>query len=135
MALQWSTLKTRIKFLLECDRKFLFAMVTTLLYLFTFTSWSLGLFAALSALLMKLQEHGVKINAAQVAIQNALGAKRPTRTSTPEIPDELRKLMESSPNHPEVSEIEGSDEVIGVLFKAQSYPPSLDDDDDDSTEE
>jgi hypothetical protein len=103
-------------------------MVTTLLYLFTFGSWGLGLFAAFSSLLMKLQEHGIRMSATQAALQSALGAKRSSR-STPEIPDELRKLMESSPDHPEVAEIDGKDEVIGVLFKAQSYPPSLDDDD------
>ena len=106
-------------------------MVTNLLHLFIFISWGLGLFAAFSALLMALQEHGLRMSATQAVLSRPFvrGAAKQQPTTTPEIPDELRKLMDMSPDHPEVSEIDGKDEVIGVLFKAQSYPPSLDDDD------
>jgi hypothetical protein len=115
------------------------AMLTTLLYLFTFSSWGLGLLAALTALSMKLQEHGIRMKglalemesdaldvAGKTAFVNRItGAGRP-RT----IPDELKKLIDRSPDHPEVSEIDEDDEVFGVLFKAEHYPPAMETDDD-----
>lgn len=98
-------------------------MVTTFLYLFIFTSWGLGLLSAFTALMMKIQEHGLRIS----ATQRVLNLRRPS-TEASQISDELKKLIESSNNHPEVAEIEEDDEIIGVLFKGQNYPPSLDSD-------
>jgi len=44
------------------------------------------------------------------------------------IPDKVKELMEKSPGHPEVEEIDGSDEIIGVRFEAENYPPGFDED-------
>ena len=48
--------------------------------------------------------------------------------NAPAIPDRVKELMEKSPGHPEVEEIDGSDEIIGVRFEAENYPPGFDDD-------
>jgi len=119
-------------------------MLTTLLHLFIFSSWGLGLLAALSALSMKLQSHSLSMKSREVELEsdtievsskrafidkiNGLG-KPPAASGR--IPDELAKLISSSPEHPEVNEIDGDDEVYGVVFQAHSYPPSMDDNDDD----
>lgn len=110
-------------------------MLTTLLYFFTFSSWGLGLLAALTALSMKLQEHGVKIKAANLEISSktSLLEGLMSKMSGPRvsrrgegIPEELKNLMDLSPDHPEVNEIEDGDEVFGVTFRSHSYPPSMD---------
>jgi len=118
----------------------IFPMLTTTLYLFIFSSWGLGLLAALTALSMRLQEHAVKLRAMSLEVESGtleLSGKQAfinriagSRTSRP-IPDELKKLMENSPEHPEVNEIDEDDEVYGVVFKSHSYPPSMEPEDDD----
>lgn len=116
-------------------------MTTALLYIFVFTSWGLGLLSALAYLSMKLQEHGQRVRS--MALENESGemdilAKKsflakvsgPAKpSSTPTIPEELKELMSHSPEHPEVSEIDSEDEIYGVIFKAHSYPPTMEDDD------
>jgi len=47
------------------------------------------------------------------------------------IPDKIKELMKSSPNHPEVEEIDGSDQILGVKFEARDYPPVFGDGEDD----
>jgi len=116
-------------------------MITTVLYLFTFSSWGLGLLAALVALSMKLQEHGIRMRGLVLESESdalELMGKREFmdritsgRSQRP-IPDELKRLMEHSPNHPEVSEIDGEDEITGVLFKAEHYPPAMEPETDDN---
>jgi hypothetical protein len=117
-------------------------MLTTFLYFFTFSSWGLGLLAALSALSMKLQAHSaemksqalelesdtIEVTSKKAFIEKMSGMGKPPSASR--IPDELAKLISNSPGHPEVNEIDGDDEVYGVVFQAHSYPPSMDDDND-----
>ena len=45
------------------------------------------------------------------------------------IPEKIRELMQSSPNHPEVKEIDGDDQILGVRFEAKNYPPVFGDED------
>lgn len=47
------------------------------------------------------------------------------------IPDKIKELMKSSPNHPEVEEIDGSDQILGVKFEAGNYPPVFGDGDEE----
>jgi hypothetical protein len=115
-------------------------MLTTLLYFFIFSSWGLGLLAALSALSMKLQAHSaemkskalelesdtIEVTSKKAFIEKINGIGKPQGR----IPEELAKLISNSPGHPEVNEIDGDDEVYGVVFQAHSYPPSMDDNDD-----
>lgn len=121
-------------------------MLTTFLYLFTFSSWGLGLLAALTALSIKLQEHGVRMKAAMLEVESdrvdlegknlfigRMSGNKPFRGVAP-IPEELKDLMSRSPDHPEVSEIEEGDQVYGVVFKAHTYPPTMDEDDDNDNE-
>ena len=37
----------------------------------------------------------------------------------------LQEMMGASPNHPEIEEIEKDDQIIGVMFSGNSYPPEL----------
>lgn len=46
-----------------------------------------------------------------------------------DIPEKIKELMGSSPNHPEVAEIDSSDMILGVRFEAENYPPGFADDD------
>lgn len=102
-------------------------MVTSVLYLFIFSSWGIGLFGALLALSMKAQEHTTKMKAAERVFSAGSGLRFAPPEQSRGIPEELRKLMERSPNHPEVNEISEDDEIHGVLFKSPSYPPAMDD--------
>jgi hypothetical protein len=118
-----------------------------LLNLFIFASWALGLLAALLALSMKLQEHNAKMRALNLELESdsldVAGKKnlfdrivsKVQNNTPPGIPEELKKLMTNSPGHPEVNEIEDDDEVVGILFKASSYPPGLDEDENDDGDE
>lgn len=114
-------------------------MTAALLYILTFTSWGLGLLAALVAMSMKMQEHAERVRSMRIkneaksleligrrGLATAL-VNRLTKGNEAEakIPEELQKLMDRSPSHPEVSEIEPGDEVFGVLFKGQDYPPPM----------
>jgi hypothetical protein len=119
-------------------------MLTTLLYFFIFSSWGLGLLAALSALSMKLQSHSLSMKSREVELESdriEVGSKKAfiekiNGVGKPQgrIPEELAKLISNSPGHPEVNEIDSDDEVYGVVFQAHSYPPSMDDDDNDDNE-
>jgi len=117
------------------------AMTAALLYILTFTSWGLGLLAAFVALSMKMQEHSEKVRRMKIkneeksleligkrglatVLVNRLNNSSAKETES-KIPEELQKLMDRSPSHPEVSEIEPGDEVFGVLFKGQDYPPPM----------
>ena len=59
----------------------------------------------------------------------ALSNKKEGRGAPP-IPEKVKELMELSPNHPEVDEIDGTDEIIGVRFEAENYPPGFEDEED-----
>jgi hypothetical protein len=116
-----------------------------LLYIFIYASWALGLLAALLALSMKLQEHGVRLRAMSLELESdsldVAGKKnlfdRIVQRSAvgTGIPEELKKLMVGSPGHPEIEEIDGDDEIVGISFKASQYPPGLDDSFDDDEED
>lgn len=119
-------------------------LTSSLLYFFTYSSWGLGLLSAFVALSMKLQEHSLKMRKKAIGLESdsievmgrkalmsrLMGAR--TRPEKSEIPEELKNLINRSSGHPEVDEITGDDEVFGVLFKAQSYPPTPDDSEEDS---
>ena len=47
----------------------------------------------------------------------------------PYVDEKIRELMKSSPDHPEVAEIDVFDEIIGVKFEAENYPPGFDEED------
>jgi hypothetical protein len=116
-------------------------MVSSLIYLFVFSSWGLGLLSLLSFLSYKTQENSMKIKAMSLEIESKaldltgkqalLGRISPGKPRT-QIPEELRNLMSRSPDHPEVNEIEEGDEVFGVVFKAHSYPPTMEPEDNDN---
>lgn len=89
------------------------------------------------ALAMKIQEHSEKMKLIRIEAESrsieimgkrglaSLLASRGNNPPASKIPEELQKLMDRSPDHPEVKEIEPGDEVFGVLFKSDEYPPSL----------
>ena len=121
-------------------------MLSALFYVFAFSSWGLGLLAFVSMiginvekwqkkkeiLDFELKEKTMlleKLNSTSTAFNNLMGASAfLNKKDSSKIPDKVRELMNSSPDHPEVSEIDGSDEIIGVRFEAENYPPGFDDD-------
>ena len=126
-------------------------MASAILYVFAFSTWGLGLVAFISMiginiekwqkkkealdfelkektiLLEKLTSNNSPLN--MMAMMAEMGAKKPG-TVAPPIPDKVRELMSKSPGHPEVEEIDGSDEIIGVRFEAENYPPGFEEDED-----
>lgn len=119
--------------------------MTAILYLFVYSSWGLGLLSALMALSMKLQEHSAKMRSINLTLEsNSLEfvSKKTildrvmNRGMSPQpqsgIPDSLKDLINRSKGHPEVEEIDSDDQIVGVLFKAHSYPPDMEETDDDS---
>jgi hypothetical protein len=124
-------------------------MVSALFYTFIFSSWGLGLIAFISLiginvekwqkkkdildfelkektmLLDRLTSPGSMFNAMLMSPSSqALTQGKPQA----KLPEKVRELMKSSPDHPEVAEIDGFDEIIGVRFEAENYPPGFDDD-------
>lgn len=121
--------------------------MTTLFYLFVFVTWGIGLLCLLGALSnyiltedLKRKERNIellhktqlfdKINALTEAKTQgfaAIGSNFPAINPPPthELPDKVKELMKSSPNHPEVNEIDGSDTILGVRFGAENYPPGF----------
>ena len=126
-------------------------MASAILYVFAFSTWGLGLVAFISMiginvekwqkkkealdfelkektiLLEKLTSNNSPLN--MMAMMAEMGAKKPGAMAPP-IPDKVRELMSKSPGHPEVEEIDGSDEIIGVRFEAENYPPGFEEDED-----
>ena len=124
-------------------------MATIFVYIFAFSTWGLGIVAFISAIGINIEKWQKKKEVIEfelkektivldkltsspppfgmMAMMAEMGAKRQGITA-PAIPDKVRELMEKSPGHPEVEEIDGSDEIIGVRFEAENYPPGFDED-------
>ena len=124
-------------------------MASAILYVFAFSTWGLGLVAFISmiginiekwqkkkevldfelkektVLLEKLTSNNSPLN--MMAMMAEMGAKK-QGTVAPPIPDKVKELMAKSPGHPEVDEIDGTDEIIGVRFEAENYPPGFEED-------
>lgn len=58
-------------------------------------------------------------------MMDAVSENNEGKKQSQKIPKELKSLMDRSPGHPEVEEIEGDDEVFGIIFKSESYPPTM----------
>ena len=67
-------------------------------------------------------------NSYPLAVENKLHAEKPNKE---DIPEKIKELMTSSPNHPEVEEIDSSDRILGARFEAENYPPGFAQDDGD----
>ena len=123
-------------------------MVSALFYVFAFSSWGLGLLAFVSmiginvekwqkkkeVLDFELKEKTIFLerltanNSPFMAMMAQMGSKRDGQAPA-QISDKIKELMQHSAGHPEVEEIDGDDEIIGVRFEAENYPPGFEDDD------
>lgn len=92
---------------------------------------------------MKMQEHTERVKSmrlknetksleliskrglATALVNRLVNSNNTGKEAESKIPEELQKLMDRSPSHPEVTEIEPGDEFFGVLFKGQDYPPPM----------
>lgn len=124
-------------------------MASAILYVFAFSTWGLGLIAFISMIGINIEKWQKKKEVIEfelkektilldkltsnsspfgmMAMMAQMGNKK-EGMNTPAIPDRVKELMEKSPGHPEVEEIDGSDEIIGVRFEAENYPPGFDED-------
>lgn len=73
------------------------------------------------------------IKARIIGLSTATVAKTPPKSKpeednqkSPEAWEHIQSLMEVSPNHPEINEIEKDDSIVGVMFQGNAYPPELD---------
>jgi hypothetical protein len=118
--------------------------------LFVSLTWGLGLLwgVALLGIVIKAsslrnEETSIKNEEASMSVmakkmilaRSTMSLSNPFSGSGRGIPEKLQELMNMSPNHPEVNEIEEDDEVVGVLFKSNSYPPEMEDSDSEDTDE
>ena len=126
-------------------------MVSAILYFFVFSTWGLGLVAFISLIGINVEKWNKKKDVMEfelkektillekltsntspfgmMAMMAEMGSKK-QGGATPPIPDNVKELMSKSPGHPEVEEIDGSDEIIGVRFEAENYPPGFEEDED-----
>lgn len=116
-------------------------MTAVLLHVFLFSTWGLGLLSWLAALSNSLanwdlDRQGKMLDMHQKKLifgkfNSLTGDKTISLTnsvltaSNEEIPEKIKELMKSSPNHPEVEEIDGTDQILGVRFEAENYPPGF----------
>lgn len=122
-------------------------MTTAFLYIFVFSTWGLGLLSWIIGLgqflarweleaeekTLELEQKKFflsKINNLSVGLGRNFSAPNITPNSK-ELPEKLKELMKSSPNHPEVDEIDSTDQIIGVRFEAGNYPPGFGDADEE----
>ena len=124
-------------------------MVSALFYIFLFSSWGLGLIAFVSLIGINVEKWQKKkeVLDSEIKEKNILferlvssnpifdqalisqvNKKDSSNVATTPVEDKIKELMRNSPNHPEVTEIDGSDEIIGVRFEAESYPPGFEED-------
>lgn len=124
-------------------------MTTVFVYIFAFSTWGLGLVAFISMIGINIEKWQKKkeildfeLKEKTVLLEKLTSPSSPfagmmaaaalsnRKESAPPIPDKVKELMMKSPNHPEVEEIDGSDEIIGVRFEAENYPPGFEEDED-----
>ena len=120
-------------------------MLSASLYAFAFSTWGLGLVAFISVIGINIEKWQKKKEIIEFELkEKTIFLERLTSNSSPlnmmaamsqmsnkkeiPIPDKVKELMAKSQGHPEVEEIDGTDEIIGVRFEAENYPPGFDDD-------
>lgn len=133
-------------------------MTSVFLYTFIFSTWGLGLLSWIIGLSnfianneISYQEKYIEIsqkkallnrfnnvNGIQIpgsksqSLKNTPWGRVGEKEESPElIPEKIKELMKSSPNHPEVKEIDSTDQILGVKFEAGNYPPVFGDGDED----
>lgn len=123
-------------------------MLSAILYVFAFSTWGLGLVAFISVIGINIEKWQKKKEIIEFELkEKTIFLERLTSSSSPlnmmaamsqmsnkkeiPIPDKVKELMAKSQGHPEVEEIDGTDEIIGVRFEAENYPPGFDDDDEE----
>lgn len=123
-------------------------MLSAILYVFAFSTWGLGLVAFISVIGINIEKWQKKKEIIEFELkEKTIFLERLTSNSSPlnmmaamsqmsnkkeiPIPDKVKELMAKSQGHPEVEEIDGTDEIIGVRFEAENYPPGFDDDDEE----
>jgi hypothetical protein len=124
-------------------------MATIFVYIFAFSTWGLGLVAFISMIGINIEKWQKKKEVIEfelkektilldkltsnsssfgmMAMMAEMGAKKQGNVAPP-IPDKVKELMAKSPGHPEVEEIDGTDEIIGIRFEAENYPPGFEED-------
>lgn len=124
-------------------------MTTVFVYIFAFSTWGLGLVAFISMIGINIEKWQKKkeildfeLKEKTVLLEKLTSPSSPfagmmaaaalsnRKELVPPIPDKVKELMMKSPNHPEVEEIDGSDEIIGIRFEAENYPPGFEEDED-----
>ena len=113
-------------------------MTTAFLYIFMFSTWGLGLLSWIVGLSHSLRKWELEVQEKILEIEqkrhffnkfSSLPSKggfiAPVPQGSRDVPEKVKELMRSSPNHPEVEEIDGSDEILGVRFEAENYPPGF----------
>jgi hypothetical protein len=105
--------------------------------IFIFSTWGLGLLSWIVFMSYRSDKWDLEVKFLKQELQQrelvskAQSLQLPTPTArqsadaTKEIPEKIKELMKSSPDHPEVEEIDGSDLILGVRFEAENYPPGF----------
>jgi hypothetical protein len=110
-------------------------MLTASLYLFAASVWGAGLLTWVVVLSHKVrvweleaQDKALELEQKKQLFSRFSQMSGKGTIAAPvskEVPEKIKELMKSSPNHPEVEEIDGSDQILGVRFEAENYPPGF----------
>jgi hypothetical protein len=106
--------------------------------IFIFSTWGLGLLSwivfmsyrtdkwdlEVKSLKQELQQKDLFLSKIESLQPLVAGGRIPSDVAK-EIPEKIKELMKSSPDHPEVDEIDGSDVILGIRFEAENYPPGF----------
>ena len=128
-------------------------MISIIFHIFLFSTWGLGLAAFVSFMGQWLNDREIKREIlkldlkrknyffenpnASTPFDHLIGGEdffKHIRTNSPQeeesqISERVKEFMAVSKDHPEVNEIDGTDEILGVRFESENYPPGFDEDD------
>jgi len=133
-------------------------MISIIFHIFLFSTWGLGLAAFVSFMGQWLSDREIKREILKLDLKRKnyffenFSTENPNasnlfnslmtgedflksiKTNFPQgdesqIPEKVKEFMAMSKDHPEVEEIDGTDEILGVRFESENYPPGFDEDD------
>jgi len=128
-------------------------MISIIFHIFLFSTWGLGLASFVSFMGQWLNDREIKREIlkldlkrknyffenpnASTPFDHLIGGEdflKSIKTNFPQgdesqIPEKVKEFMAMSKDHPEVKEIDGTDEILGVRFESENYPPGFDEDD------
>jgi hypothetical protein len=104
-------------------------MMNLLIFSIIISAWGSILLLILGALAHIFGSYRTRVLQNQILELNIAAMSWPKQQ---ELPNNIKKLIQNSANHPEAQEIQPQDELMGILFDGGMYPPELGEEYDDA---